>query len=164
MQNLKILSVIVLAVAFAIPLHAQSIEWMDLDEAQALAAQNDKKVMIFAEAEWCSYCQKMYRKVFPERSIQDSLHKYFYPVRIDIESDQKITFNGEKLSEKQLARKFRVTSTPTIIFLDGRGGVIGVQPGYMPVEIFENLLVFVGDDLTGTVSFKKYLNQQGVEF
>ena len=143
---------------------AQSgIEWKSLSEAQELAEKNEKKVMIFAEAEWCGYCKKMHKEVFPEQAVQDSLEKYFYSVKLDIESDQKITFNEDPMTEQQLARQFRVRSTPTFIFLDPGGNVIGGQPGFLPADIFDKLVAFVGMDLTGKSSFKAYLKKHNVE-
>ena len=99
----------------------QDIKWKSLSKAQELAKENDKKVMLFAEAKWYGYCKKMYSEVFPEKTVQDSLHKYFYPVKVDIESDQEVIFNGRSLTQRQLARQFRVSSTPTFIFLDQDG-------------------------------------------
>ncbi len=141
----------------------QDIKWKSLSEAQELAKENDKKVMLFAEAKWCGYCKKMYSEVFPEKTVQDSLHKYFYPVKVDIESDQEVIFNGRSLTQRQLARQFRVSSTPTFIFLDQDGGTIGRQPGFLPKNIFDKLVAFVGADLTGKQSFKQYLKNHGVD-
>lgn len=143
---------------------AQSdINWKSLSEAQELAKETGKKVMLFAEAEWCGYCKKMHKDVFPKQAVQDSLHKYFYPVKVDIESDREIVFNGSSLTERQLARKYRVSSTPTFIFLDQDGNTIGRQPGFLPTDIFDKLLAFVGSDLTGKQSFKQYLEKHGVD-
>jgi thioredoxin-related protein len=147
-----------------LPVVAQSpINWKSLSEAQQLAKEKEKKVMLFAEAEWCGYCKKMYEEVFPKQTVQDSLHKYFYPVKVDIESNQKIVFNGRSLTERQLARQFRVSSTPTFIFLDQDGNTIGSQPGFLPTDIFDKLVAFVGSDLTGKQSFKQYLKKHGVD-
>jgi thioredoxin-related protein len=147
-----------------LPLQAQSeVDWKTLSKAQELAKENNKKVMLFAEAEWCGYCKKMYSEVFPQQTVQDSLHKYFYPVKVDIESDGDIEFNGNSLTERELARKFRVSSTPTFIFLNQDGEIIGHQPGFLPANIFDKLVAFVGADLTGEQSFKKYLKKHGVE-
>lgn len=145
------------------PATAQSdINWRSLSEAQELALENNKKVMLFAEAEWCGYCKKMHKEVFPMQTVQDSLKKYFYPVKVDIESNRKIAFNGRSLTERQLARKFRVSSTPTFIFLNKDGNIIGTQPGFLPTNIFDKLVAFVGSDLTGKQSFKEYLKKHGV--
>ncbi|MCW9707558.1 thioredoxin family protein [Fodinibius salsisoli] len=76
---------------------AQTISWLSLQEAQAQAADSDKKVMIFAEAEWCGYCKKMHNQVFPKQSVAGSLAKYFYPVWLNIESDRKIHLLANRL-------------------------------------------------------------------
>ena len=34
-------------------------EWFSMEEAQKLAAEQQKKVLIFGYAEWCTYCLKM---------------------------------------------------------------------------------------------------------
>lgn len=146
------------------PATAQSdMNWNSLSEAQELAKENGKKVMLFAEAEWCGYCKKMHKEVFPKQAVQDSLDKYFYPVKVDIESDREIVFNGSSLTERQLARRFRVSSTPTFIFLDQDGNPIGRQPGFLPTDVFDKLVAFVGSDLTGKQSFKEYLKKHGVD-
>lgn len=151
------------AIIFSLPVQGQSIDWISLSDAQKKAAENNKKVMIFAEAEWCSYCRKMYKQVFPKQSVQDSLAKYFYPVRIDIESQNEITFNGNQFTEQELAGQFRVSGTPTIIFVSPEGEVIGAQPGFLPADVFDKLMAFVGSNLTGKISFEEYLQKHGVE-
>lgn len=153
---------ILLLASVSLQAQAQSVDWISLSEAQQKAVESNKKVMIYAEAEWCGYCQKMNKQVFPKQTVQDSLEKYFHPVRIDIESGNKQTFNGEQFTEQELARRFRVSSTPTMIFLDSAGNIIGAQPGFLPVNIFDKLLAFVGNDLTGTISFEEYLSKHGV--
>ncbi len=142
---------------------AQSIEWKSMEEAQKLASEDNKKVMLYAEAEWCGYCKKMDKQVFPKASVVDSLNKYFHPVRIDIESDKKLRFNGEEYTEQSLARKFRVFSTPTTIFFEPDGSIVGTQPGFLPPDVFDKLLAFVGSGLHGKIKFEKYLNEHGVE-
>lgn len=163
MKKLKIIFLILLAFALVEPAHGQSIDWIPLSKAQEMASQNGKKVMIFAEAEWCQYCKKMYAEVFPQKTVQDSLSKYFYPVRIDIESKNKVTFNGKEFTERELAGRFRVSRTPTTIFLDSEGKVIGNQPGYLPTRIFDKMLAFVGAGLQEEISFKDYLKKHGVD-
>lgn len=142
---------------------AQSVGWMSLFKAQKLAAQNNKKVMLFAEADWCTYCHKMHKEVFPRKAVQDSLSKYFYPVRIDVESDSKVVFNGQRVSKKKLSRKLRLRRMPTTLFLNADGDVIGAQPGYLPADVFDKLLGFVGSDMTGKQSFTEYLKARGID-
>ncbi|SMO54903.1 thioredoxin family protein [Fodinibius sediminis] len=141
---------------------AQTIDWMSLEKAQSLAAESGKKVLLYSEAQWCGYCKKMNKEVFPEQSVVDSLHKYFYPVRIDIESKDAVLFNDERFTEQSLARAFRAIRTPTTIFINSDGSLIGTQPGFLPAEIFDKLLAYVGRDYHRRLSFEEYLGNQGI--
>lgn len=146
--------------AFSSISSTENISWYNLKEAQQLAKEDGKKVLIYAEASWCGYCQKMEKEVFPKQEIIDAMAQYYYPVRVDIESDNRIEFNGEVLTESQFARKYRVQGTPTTFFVDQSGKILGAQPGFIEAEIFVNLLTFVGTDAYQSLSFEEYLEQQ----
>lgn len=163
MKSLKVIFLAALGGILTIPVYSQTPDWISLSKAQKLAAEKNKKVLIFAEADWCGYCRKMHKEVFPARSVHDTLAKYFYPVRLDIESDKKIEFNGNDLTERDLAQQFRVFQVPTFVFLDSGGDVLGIQPGFLPSNIFDKLLAFVGDDLSEVTTIEKYFKKHGVE-
>lgn len=163
MLNYRSLLLFVLICGIPLLASSQSIDWMSLEEAQEKAPQNDKKIFIYAEAEWCGYCQRMNEEVLPKKSVIDSLEKYFQPVRIDIESKEKEVFHDKKYTQEVLAQKFRVTGTPTMIFLNADGEVLGTQPGFMRADVLDKLLAYVGTDLFNELEFKAYLEQQGVD-
>jgi len=142
---------------------AQPIKWISLSKAQQLASQQNKKVMVFAEADWCPYCKRMHKEVFPKKSVQDSLKKYFYAVSLDIESDEKVTFNGQTFTQQSLSRKFGVSATPTTIFLNSNGNIIGTQPGFLRSDVFDKLLAYVGAEQFRKQSFKEYLDELGID-
>lgn len=135
----------------------KEVTWYTMEEAQQYAEEQQKKVLIYAEAQWCGYCKKMNKEVFPKEVVQDSIQKYYFPVRIDVESDKKIVFNGESMTQQQFAHRQQVRSTPTIFFVDNSGEILGMQPGYMPVDVFNKLLSYVGSGAFGNVSFEEYL-------
>lgn len=134
------------------------ISWYELAEAQELAKENGKKVLVFAEASWCHNCKRMKRDVFPHEDIQQAMSKYYYPVKIDVESDKLLIFNGEEMTQMQFARQMRVTGTPTFFFIDQEGSVIGSQPGLIPQDVYKSLLTYVGKDLYNDIKFKAYLD------
>ncbi|NGP75498.1 thioredoxin fold domain-containing protein [Balneolaceae bacterium YR4-1] len=138
---------------------AEGITWYSMKEAQDLAAENNKKVLVYAEAVWCTYCKKMENEVFPKQEVIDSIARYYYPVRVDIESDKKHEFNEETLTGSQFAQKYRVQGTPTFFFIDEGGNILGAQPGYIPPDVFTNLLAFVGSDAHERVSFEEYTEE-----
>lgn len=120
------------------------LEWKSMEQAQELAQIEQKKVLVYAQAQWCTYCKKMEREVFPQERVQDSLYKYFIPVNVDIESDNIMRYDGREITQRNFAMQHRVMSTPTFIFINSEGEVMGVQPGFMPSETFRILLGFVG--------------------
>ncbi|NGP87714.1 thioredoxin family protein [Fodinibius halophilus] len=140
----------------------QSLDWIALGEAQEKAAQTGKKVFIFAEAEWCGYCKKMKKQVFPQPEVQENIKKYFHPVKVDIESNEKIKFDDQMVSQRNFAQKFRIQSTPTMIFIDSDGKILGTQPGFMRAEIFDKLLSYIGAEYYKEMGIKAYLKEQGV--
>lgn len=133
------------------------LKWYSMEEAQKNAAEDQKMVLVYAEAQWCGYCKKMNKEVFPKEVVQDSISKYYYPVRIDVESDKKLTFNGEQMTQQQFSHQQQVRSTPTIFFISDRGDILGMQPGYMPIDVFNKLLSYVGSGAFGEISFDEYL-------
>lgn len=141
------------------PFSTAGITWYELKEAQQLAELNNKKVLVYAEASWCGYCKKMEKEVFPNQAVQDTLKKYYYPVRIDIESKEEVVFNGETMTKNNFAIKHQVKGTPTTFFINKKGKILGAQPGFIPAKVFRNLLSFVGSDAFGKISFEEYVKK-----
>lgn len=132
-------------------------EWYSLEEAQKLAAENDKKVLVYAEAEWCPYCKRMKSEVFPQQEVHEATEEYFYPVLVDIESEDKLTFRGEEMTESEFSRGMRVSGTPTFIFIDSDGEIIAGQPGFIPADMYTRMLEFVGTDTYREQSFDEFM-------
>lgn len=137
-----------------------AIEWYGMQEAQELASAGEKKVMVYAEASWCTYCKKMEKEVFPLQQIQATISEFFYPVRVDIESDNILTFNGRQMTEMEFARTMRVSGTPTFLFVNGAGEVLGGQPGFIPADVFKALLTYIGSDAHARVSFNQFYEKE----
>lgn len=149
----------VLLGAMVVPAQDTGITWHKMEEAQQLAKENGKKVLVYAEASWCSYCRQMEQEVLSKTDIQTTMDNYFYPVRINIESDQEIEFNGRQITQMEFAGEMRVSGTPTFFFIDSEGSVIGAQPGFIPEDIYQSMLKYVGTDTYNEMKFNEYLNQ-----
>jgi len=139
---------------------ADPIEWMDLEEAQKLSMETDTPIFVFVEAEWCIYCRQMEREVFPEDEVIRMMEEEYLPVSIDLDSREKMVFNGQEMTEREFARMMEVTTTPTIIFISPDGDEMGRQLGYNPTDRFLALLQFVKSEQFGEISFEDYLNLQ----
>ena len=139
------------------PASAQStIEWIDMEEAQKQSEVDQKPVFVFVEAEWCGFCKKMKREVFPQTEISGLMNEEYYGVLVDLESKNEIAFNGNIMTEREFSRSMEVMQTPTMIFLGNDGEELGRQPGYLGEDDFYKLLRYVTSDDFGVVPFKDF--------
>jgi thioredoxin-related protein len=127
-----------------------------MEEARELAQQEGKKVLIYANAVWCTYCKKQEKEVFSQQNVQDLTNEHFYTVWLDIESEEKLIFRGEEVSQREFARAMRITGTPTFIFLDSKGEIIAGQPGFIPEDLYLQILRFVSTDAYLDQSFEEF--------
>lgn len=86
----------------------------DLDEANA----EGKRLVLFFEQRGCIYCTKMHNEVFPRPEISKYIEDNFFVVQLNLHGDTDVTdFDGETRSEKDMARRWNILFTPTILFL-----------------------------------------------
>ena len=106
----------------------------DLDEASA----EGKRLVLFFEQRGCIYCTKMHQEVFPRPDIDQMISDNYFVVQLNLHGDTEVTdFDGETLSEKQMARKWGILFTPTIMFmpetvengLTAQSAAVAVMPG-----------------------------------
>ncbi|HEV3339084.1 MAG TPA: thioredoxin family protein [Pirellulales bacterium] len=83
------------------------------------ARQQQKPMMIFFTAQWCTYCRQMANEAFLQKAVV-SLSRQFVCVLVDADA------------EPAACREFEVRSFPTIQFVSARGArlnrLIGKQP------------------------------------
>lgn len=106
----------------------------DLEEANG----EGKRLALFFEQRGCIYCTKMHAEVYPDPTLTQLIEDEFFVVQLNLYGDVEVTdFDGETLSEKDMARKWNVMFTPTILFLpeqveDGQTAIqaaVAVMPG-----------------------------------
>ncbi|GEM_PF-344508 len=134
--------------------------WQDLGPAQEMAVAENKKVMIFVEAEWCGICRRLEREVFSDPAVLQKLHGSYVPVMIDVDSKTPVVFNGEEFTVRRFAQQHNITAVPTLLFLDEKGKVMAHQTGFIPVERMASLLDFIDSAAFGRQSFEEYLGSQ----
>lgn len=137
----------------------QSLNPTALDTALKSAKESGKKVLIDVYAEWCPYCEKMHTEVYTETGIIEAVNEHFYLVKINIESENEVNFLGNRMTESEFAKMLNSSSLPTTFFMNSSGELLGMQPGLLPADVFEDLLTFVGSDSFESLSFEEYRNR-----
>jgi thioredoxin-related protein len=85
----------------------------DLEEANA----EGKRLAIIFEQRGCIYCKKMHEEVFPRPDIADYIDENYFVIQLNLHGSVEVTdFDGETLSERQMARKWGILFTPTMMF------------------------------------------------
>ncbi len=131
-----------------------------MEEAQALAKENGKKVLVEVYAVWCGFCRKMAAETHPTQKVKDAVDDLFYLVRLNAESQKEVIFNGETMTEAELATAFGVSSFPTTVFVDTNGDPLGYQPGFMDATTYTELISYVGTDSFKSTSFKDFVQSR----
>ena len=93
--------------------HGGNIPWMsDLQQAQRVATEQQRLVMVHFTAESCGPCRMLERGVYSRPEFQRALLANYIPVKIDVPSNP------------ELVKRFQVRSWPTDVFLTAAGKVI----------------------------------------
>ncbi|MEX0944930.1 MAG: thioredoxin family protein [Balneolaceae bacterium] len=158
--NCRIL-ILAFLLSFPISALAQEAETVPitLEEALKRAPLEGKKILLDVYASWCPYCQRMHSDVYTSDEVIEAISSYYLWVKINVESDELVNYHGEEMTEAEFAQALENKNIPTTYFLNDEGAIIGVQPGFLNVDVFSNLLNFVGSDAFINQSFDDYLNQ-----
>ena len=137
----------------------------DLREELATAREQGKQgMLLFFEADACSYCQPMRHKVFSDAAVQDWYGERFLSIAVDIHGDVELTdFDGITLPSKVFSDHRKVFLTPVVSFVDLAGNEIYRHLGM--IRSPEDMLL-LGRYIEGKhyydTEFRVYAKQQGM--
>lgn len=124
----------------------------DIKEDMATAKAEGKRLALIFEQRGCIYCRKVHEEVLTDPEVRDFIKANYMVVQYNLYGDEEVTdLDGETLTEKSAARKWRVTFTPTIFFLpeetDGNKSVgsstVAVMPGAFRKGTFLDMFQWV---------------------
>ncbi|AHD09912.1 thioredoxin family protein [Phaeobacter gallaeciensis] len=135
----------------------------DLEEANA----EGKRLVLFFEQRGCIYCTKMHEEVFPKPEISSYIADNFFVVQLNLYGDVEVTdFDGETLSEKDMARKWGILFTPTMMFLPQEvpavpapQAAVSIMPGAFGVGTTLDMFTWVKEEryeLDNGEDFQRY--------
>jgi thioredoxin-related protein len=146
-------------------------DWMrdtfkDLREDHAEAQAEGKRLAVIVEQRGCAYCTKVHEEVFPDPAVDSYIRDKYFFVQLNLFGDVDVTdFDGETLPEKDMAGKWGVLFTPTLMLFPAEipdeatapEAAVAVMPGAFSKHTILNLLRWVAeDDYKVEPSFQKY--------
>jgi len=139
----------------------------DLREDLAEANAEGKRLLITVEQRGCIYCTRMHETVFPDPAIDALIRESYFVVQMNLFGDVEVTdFDGTVLSEKDMAVRWGLMFTPTLIFLpeevapgdSAAKAAVALMPGAFDRGTTEALLTWVRDHgYANGEHFQKYL-------
>lgn len=136
----------------------------DLEEANA----EGKRLVLMFEQRGCIYCAKMHKEVYPREDVSSYIDENYFVVQLNLHGDIEVTdFDGEVLSEKDMARKWGILFTPTVMFLpeeveEGLStprAAVAIMPGAFGPGTTRDMFVWVNEkryELDNGEDFQRY--------
>lgn len=146
---------------------AQSL--LDLRDDLAEAKAAGKRFVVIWEQKGCPYCRDLHTINFADAKLADWIRQRFHILQLNLRGDREVTdFDGTPMPEKDLARKYRITFTPTIQFFPedvkegaGKSGMdieVARMPGYFRPFHFISMFEYVWDKrYAGSQTFQDYI-------
>ena len=141
----------------------------DLEEARA----EGKRLMLIFEQRGCIYCTEMHEKVFTDPAIEKLIRDHYFVVQLNLFGDVEVTdFDGTALPEKEMAMRWGVMFTPTLIFLPEEvaegtttpDAAVAMMPGAFGTVTTEALLIWVRDHgYESGENFQKFVAEQAAK-
>jgi thiol:disulfide interchange protein len=109
-----------------------AVDWQpDFDQALVEAKEQKKFVLVDVYTDWCVYCKKLDREVYPDPAVSKYLAEKFVCVRANAEDNAQ----GESFSNK-----FDAHAYPTLLFFDSQSKKtkpLARISGYLPPREFD---------------------------
>jgi thioredoxin-related protein len=122
----------------------ERIKWISYNEGMTAGGKEGKKIFLSFYADWCTFCAKMDKETFKDPAIVKYLNEHFINIKIDTEK------------ENEIARKHFVRGLPMTWFLESNGDKISSLPGYIPPDMFLQILKYIETDSYKKMTFKEY--------
>jgi thioredoxin-related protein len=140
----------------------------DLDDA----TKAGKRFAIMWELKGCPFCKDTHLINFAQPEIENFVRGRFDVLQLNIIGAREVTdFDGEKLSEKRLAEKYGVRSTPTFQFFPERAAGLAARPprarevaraqGYLVPRQFLAMFRFVAERAYERGTLPDFLKSNG---
>lgn len=118
--------------------------FLDLSDDIQEAQDEGKKLLIYYHQAGCPYCYNLVQQSFLDPALSQYIQANFDLVALDLWGDREVTLpDGTALTEKELAIKWKIQYTPTLLFYsDSETPVLRID-GYRSPEMLAKIMDYV---------------------
>ena len=147
--------------------------FLDLKDDLQEATSQGKRFSVIWELAGCPYCRETHLVNFAEPNISEFISKNFEVLQLDLRGSRIVTnFDGEKLTEMDLAKRNNIRFTPTVQFfsenpegLTSKNGLktmeVSRMPGYFRPQHFLAMFQYISDKGYEIGDYRSYLKARG---
>ena len=135
--------------------HPGPVKWLTFEQAVELNKKEKKLIFIDVYTTWCGPCKMMDRYTFSDSAVARILNKNFYPVKLNAEQREDISFDGNtfkfianggsgyhQLAAALLNNKLQY---PTFVFMTEDLKIMQAIPGFHQAPDFHKIVQFIGE-------------------
>lgn len=145
-------------------------EWLTpaggpLTDHAAAARRDGKRLALLWERRGCGYCRRLKKEVLEDEAAAAWIDSRFRVVRMNVKGEHMVAdFDGFQATEKDLARRWGVVMTPTILFpppqppaAPGIETTVAIMPGLLKKDAILAMFRYVDEEAyTDGVAFGDY--------
>lgn len=142
--------------------------FLDLRNDLEEATKEGKRLAIMWSLKGCPYCKETHVVNFGNQAIVDYIRSHFEILQLNYIGSLPVTdFDGQSLSEKDLARKNNVRFTPTFQFFSepkahtDKVSEVARLPGYIEPQHFLAMFRFVNERAYDRMTFGQFVKNGG---
>lgn len=124
------------------------IMWSSYKEGLKRAQQTGRPLMLLFTSPHCRFCHYLEEITLRDSAVAQLLNEHFVSVKVDVSDN------------RELARKYMVSSFPTVWFLSSEGERIGMVLGYRSPEFFREVLQYIGSGSYKEMEFEEWINKK----
>jgi len=126
-------------------LSSATIDWQNYEQGLAKAKATGKHIFLYFHADWCTYCVKLKKTTFKNKTVLTYLKDNFISISVDTDKNT------------ELSTQWRVKGLPTLWFLKPDHSKISSIPGYVDKKLFLHILKYIHTQSYDKLSFNEFL-------